>query len=124
MIDHISLQVDDIDAAMSWYSAFLAPLGIGAVADFGDVIGFGPRGGGPQFWIGKATDPGGRQTHIAFSAVDRPTVDAVHDVAVGLGLEILYSPRVWPQYHPAYYAVFVRDPDGNNVEAVCHVAPS
>jgi catechol 2,3-dioxygenase-like lactoylglutathione lyase family enzyme len=120
MIDHISVQVDDVDASMAWYSAFLAPLGFGAVADFGDVIGFGPRGGSPSFWVGKATDPDGRQTHVAFSAGSRDAVDAVHKVAVELGLEILYSPREWPQYHPGYYATFVRDPDGNNIEAVCH----
>jgi catechol 2,3-dioxygenase-like lactoylglutathione lyase family enzyme len=112
MIDHISLQVDDVDTAMAWYSAFLAPLGIAAVADFGDVVGYGPAGGAPVFWIGKATDPGGRQTHVAFTAADRATVDAVHRVAVDLGREILHPPKEWPQYHPGYYAVFVRDPDG------------
>ncbi len=119
MIDHISLQVDDIEASMSWYNAFLAPLGITAVTDFGDVIGYGERGGGPVFWIGKATDPGGRQTHVAFTAAERSAVDAAYQAALGQGLEILNAPRVWPEYHPDYYAVFVRDPGGNNIEAVC-----
>ncbi|MDQ1752928.1 MAG: hypothetical protein QOE71_3984 [Pseudonocardiales bacterium] len=120
MIDHISLQVDDMEAALDWYTAFLRPLGVGALVDFGDVVGFGPDGGVPSYWIGKATDPGGRQTHIAFVAESRDVVDAVHRVAVQLGREILHTPREWPEYHPGYYAVFVRDPDGNNVEAVCH----
>jgi catechol 2,3-dioxygenase-like lactoylglutathione lyase family enzyme len=120
MIDHISLQVDDIDASMAWYTAFLHPLGYGAVADFGDVVGFGPHGGNPSFWIGKATDSGGRQTHVAFQAESRILVDEVHAVARALGLEILHAPREWPEYHPGYYAVFVRDPGGNNIEAVCH----
>jgi catechol 2,3-dioxygenase-like lactoylglutathione lyase family enzyme len=122
MIDHISLQVDDVDASMAWYNAILSPLGSEAVADFGDVVGYGERGGRPVFWIGKATDPGGRQTHIAFTAADRGAVDAVHHVAVALGLEVLHAPREWPEYHPGYYAMFMRDPQGNNVEAVCHVA--
>jgi catechol 2,3-dioxygenase-like lactoylglutathione lyase family enzyme len=123
MIDHISLQVDDIDAAMAWYNAFLQPLGMGAVADFGDVVGYGDHNASPSFWIGKATDPGGRQTHVAFVAPTRAVVDQAYKAALGSGLEILNEPKEWPQYHPGYYAVFVRDPDGNNVEAVCHVAP-
>ncbi|HEY2044890.1 MAG TPA: VOC family protein [Jatrophihabitans sp.] len=120
MIDHISLQVDDVEAALEWYTAIFLPLGVGALVDFGDVIGFGPDDAKPSFWINKATDPDGRQTHIAFVAENRQAVDEVHRVAVRLGREILNAPREWPEYHPGYYAVFVRDPDGNNIEAVCH----
>ncbi len=93
MIDHISLQVDDIDAAMTWYNAFLQPLGMGAVADFGDVVGYGDHNTGPSFWIGKATDPGGRQTHVAFLAPTRAVVDRAYQVALGLGLDILNEPQ-------------------------------
>ena len=120
MIDHVSLQTDDLAAAIAWYDAVLAPLGVSRVLDFEGVAGYGPTGGPPSFWLGAATDPGGRQVHLAFTAADRGAVDAVHQIAVGLGGEVLHAPRVWPEYHPDYYAVFLRDPDGNNVEAVCH----
>jgi len=120
MIDHVSLQSDDLAAAVGWYDAVLAPLGVSRVLEFEGVAGYGPTGGPPSFWLGAATDPGGRQAHIAFAATDRAAVRAVHQVAVGLGGEVLHEPREWPEYHPGYYAVFLRDPDGNNVEAVCH----
>jgi catechol 2,3-dioxygenase-like lactoylglutathione lyase family enzyme len=120
MIDHISLQTDDFAAATAWYDAVLAPLGYARVMNFGGVAGYGPVDGIPAFWLGTASDPGGRQTHIAFSAVDRDAVLAFHRVAAELGGEVLHEPRVWPEYHPDYFGAFVRDPDGNNVEAVCH----
>jgi catechol 2,3-dioxygenase-like lactoylglutathione lyase family enzyme len=120
MIDHISLQTDDLSAAVAWYDDVLAPLGVSRLLDFEGVAGYGPTDGFPSFWLGAATDPGGRQAHIAFTAVDRAAVRAVHQVAIGLGGEVLHEPREWPEYHPGYYAVFLRDPDGNNVEAVCH----
>ena len=61
-----------------------------------------------------------REIHVAFQADDRATVRAFFEAAVGAGAEVLHEPRVWPEYHPTYYGAFVRDPDGNNVEAVCH----
>ena len=88
--------------------------------DFGDVIGFGvpPK---PTFWIGPwATGDGFRESHLAFHAPDRAAVDAFLAAARGVGAEVLHEARVWPEYHPGYYGAFVRDPDGNNVEAVCH----
>jgi catechol 2,3-dioxygenase-like lactoylglutathione lyase family enzyme len=88
--------------------------------EFGEVIGYGvpPR---PSFWIGRrSTGDGFRETHIAFAAPDRPAVDAFFEAAVAAGATVLHAPRVWPEYHPDYYGAFVRDPDGNNVEAVCH----
>ena len=115
MIDHISLQTDDFDAAVAWYDAVLAPLGYSRMMDFPGAAGYGV----PAFWLGPATDAGGRQTHVAFSAVDRDQVLAFFRVAVDLGSEVLHEPRVWPEYHPDYYGAFVRDPDGNNIEAVC-----
>ncbi len=57
---------------------------------------------------------------MAFPAPDRAAVDAVHEAAVAGGVEVLHAPREWPEYHPGYYAVFLRDPDGHNVEAVHH----
>ena len=61
-----------------------------------------------------------REVHIAFVAADRAAVRAFFEAAVAAGAEVLHEPRVWPEYHPTYYGAFVRDPDGNNVEAVCH----
>jgi catechol 2,3-dioxygenase-like lactoylglutathione lyase family enzyme len=90
--------------------------------DFGDVIGFGV-GGQPTFWIGPLTSGGpNREVHIAFAAPDRASVQAFFDAAVALDAEVLHPPAEHPEYHPGYYGAFVRDPDGNNVEAVCHGA--
>jgi catechol 2,3-dioxygenase-like lactoylglutathione lyase family enzyme len=121
MIDHISIQTDHYDDAVAWYDATLAVLGYGRVMEFGGFMaGYGPSESKPYFWLGRATDEGGRQSHLAFTAEDRGAVHAFHEAAVARGSEVLHEPRLWPEYHPTYYAVFVRDPDGNNVEAVCH----
>ena len=120
MLDHLSIQCDDLSASSAFYDAVLFPLGGERVVDFGSVIGYGvpPR---PTFWIGpRQTGDGFRESHIAFTAPDRAAVDAFFDVASGRGAEVLHPPRVWPEYHENYYGAFVRDPDGNNVEAVCH----
>ena len=88
--------------------------------DFDVAMGYGipPK---PDFWIGlHDSGDGFRESHIAFEAPDRATVRAFFDAAVAAGAEVLHEPRVWPEYHPDYYGAFVRDPDGNNVEAVCH----
>jgi catechol 2,3-dioxygenase-like lactoylglutathione lyase family enzyme len=98
----------------------LAAVGGGRVMDFGAVIGYGvpPM---PDFWIGPATTGEGfRESHLAFTAPSRDAVREFHQRAVAAGAEVLHEPRLWPEYHPAYYGAFVRDPDGNNVEAVCH----
>jgi catechol 2,3-dioxygenase-like lactoylglutathione lyase family enzyme len=121
MIDHLSIQCADVAASAAFYDAVLAPVGGSRVMDFGDVIGFGVAPS-PEFWIGpQATGEGFRESHIAFSAPSRTAVRAFFQAAVDAGAEILHEPRVWPEYHPAYYGAFVRDPDGNNVEAVCQV---
>jgi catechol 2,3-dioxygenase-like lactoylglutathione lyase family enzyme len=87
---------------------------------FGEVIGYGV-GQKPSFWLGPLTtgEPN-REVHIAFQAPDRAAVRAFFDAAVASGAPVLHAPRLWPEYHPTYYGAFVRDPDGNNVEAVCH----
>ena len=90
--------------------------------DFGQVIGYG-IGGNPKFWVGPlVSGEPNREVHIAFSADDRASVRAFFDQAVSLGATVLHEPRSWPEYHENYYGAFVRDPDGNNVEAVCHQA--
>ena len=121
MLDHISIQCADVGASAAFYDAVLAPLGGARVMEFGQVIGYGVDGK-PDFWLGaRQTGEGFRESHIAFEAADRATVRAFFDVAVAEGAEVLHEPRMWPEYHPNYYGAFVRDPDGNNVEAVCHL---
>jgi catechol 2,3-dioxygenase-like lactoylglutathione lyase family enzyme len=121
MLDHLAIQCADVPASAAFYDAVLAPLGGGRVMDFGTVIGFGV-GGKPDFWIGPdATGNGFRESHIAFAARDRASVRAFFEAAVGAGAAVLHEPRLWPEYHPNYYGAFVRDPDGNNVEAVSHL---
>lgn len=119
MLDHVSIQCADVAASAAFYDAVLAPLGGVRVLDFGEVIGFG-AGQKPDFWIGpRQTGEGFRESHLAFSAPDRASVRAFFEAAVALDAEVLHEPRVWPEYHAGYYGAFVRDPDGNNVEAVC-----
>jgi catechol 2,3-dioxygenase-like lactoylglutathione lyase family enzyme len=88
--------------------------------DFGEAIGYG-QPPSATFWIGQQTTGDGfRESHIAFTAIDRAAVRAFFQAAVRTGAEVLYEPQIWPDYHPNYFAAFVRDPDGNNVEAVSH----
>jgi catechol 2,3-dioxygenase-like lactoylglutathione lyase family enzyme len=120
MLDHLSIQVSDPAASAAFYDAVLAPLGGVRVMEFGAVIGYGVPPF-PDFWISPHdSGEGFRESHIAFSAGSREIVRAFFDAAVAHGAEVLHEPRVWPEYHPNYYGAFVRDPDGNNVEAVCH----
>ena len=122
MIDHVSIQCRDFARSAAFYDAVLAPIGGTRVMDFGEVIGYGV-GDKPDFWIGgQATGEGFRESHLAFAADDVAAVDAFFRAAVDAGAEVLHEPRKWPEYHPGYYGAFVRDPDGNNVEAVCHRA--
>ena len=120
MLDHLGIQCADIGASAAFYDVVLAPLGGTRVMDFGDVIGFGVPPA-PDFWISPRVGDGGfRESHIAFNAPDRSAVRAFFEAAVSTGAEVLHEPRVFPEYHPNYFGAFVRDPDGNNVEAVCH----
>jgi len=120
MLDHLSIQCADVASSAEFYDRVLATLGGGRVMEFGEIIGFGvpPM---PTFWIGPQTSGEGfRESHIAFAAPDRSAVQAFYDAATAAGTESLHAPRLWPEYHPNYFGAFVRDPDGNNVEAVCH----
>ena len=120
MIDHLSIQCSDLEASTRFYDDVLAPLGGHRIMDFGEVIGYGTDF--PAFWLGPhETGEGFRESHIAFRAPTRDAVRAFFVAAVANGVEILHEPRVRPEYHESYYGAFVRDPDGNNVEAVCHV---
>jgi catechol 2,3-dioxygenase-like lactoylglutathione lyase family enzyme len=124
MLDHVAIQADDVDAAARFYLTTFASLGMQEVMRFsldkGLVVGLAGPDGRPSFWLGPLVGEGQREVHIAFSAASRDVVDQVHRDAVAFGAEILHAPRLWPEYHPGYYGVFIRDLDGNNVEAVCH----
>jgi catechol 2,3-dioxygenase-like lactoylglutathione lyase family enzyme len=120
MLDHLSIQCADPEASTRFYDAVLSTIGGGRIMEFGPVIGYGTQGK-PDFWIGPVTTGGAaREAHIAFAAPGRAAVQAFFDAAVECGAEVLHEPRLWPEYHPNYFGAFVRDPDGNNVEAVCH----
>lgn len=119
MLDHLSIQCQDLAASSAFYDAALAAIGGKRIMDFGDVIGYGTDF--PCFWLGaQQTGTVNREVHIAFTASDRAAVDRFLAVAREHGAEVLHEARVWPEYHEHYYGAFVRDPDGNNVEAVCH----
>jgi catechol 2,3-dioxygenase-like lactoylglutathione lyase family enzyme len=119
VLDHLSIQCADVRASAAFYDAVLAPLGGGRKMDYGEVIAYGTDF--PIFWLGPLTtgEPN-REIHIAFRAPNRAAVRAFFDTAVANGAQVLHEPRVFPEYHPMYFGGFVRDPDGNNVEAVCH----
>ncbi len=124
MLDHIAVQVADPEASLAFYLRAFAPIGMREAMRYsrGDsfVVGLSGPDGFPGFWLGPATGPEGREVHLAFLAPDRAAVDAVHEAAVAAGAQVLHAPREWPEYHPGYYGVFLRDPDGHNVEAVHH----
>jgi catechol 2,3-dioxygenase-like lactoylglutathione lyase family enzyme len=122
MLDHLGINCADYPKAQRFYDTVLGVLGYTRQMDFGEAIGYG-RAGHPTCWIADGAGMGpNRETHIAFVAADEDAVRAFYDAAVGLGAESLHAPRLWPEYHPGYFGAFVRDPDGNNVEAVFHGA--
>ena len=125
MIDHLGINCSDLAAASAFYDRVLGVLGHRRLMDVGVAIGYGTEA--PSFWIsaqpaeGPAAGPN-REIHVAFNAPDAATVRAFFEAAVECGAEVLHQPRLWPEYHEHYFGAFVRDPDGNNVEAVCHHA--
>jgi catechol 2,3-dioxygenase-like lactoylglutathione lyase family enzyme len=124
VLDHLALQCADPGATAAFYLRVFAALGLREAMRVprpeGVVIGLSGPDGFPHLWFGPLVDPGVRPVHLALTAPSRSAVDAVHAAAVDAGTEVLHPPRVWPEYHPGYYGVFLRDPDGNNVEAVHH----
>ena len=125
MLDHISLSVGDAGRAKAFFDAALAPLGIAAMMSMtaeetGGVtyLAFGSEGR-PYFWITSGSPVTG-PLHVAFMAKDRASVDAFHRAALAAGGTDNGAPGLRPHYHPNYYGAFVLDPDGHNIEAVCH----
>ncbi len=125
VLDHVGYSISDYTASRAFYVKALAPLGMRILMEFGkemtgqgDVAGFGIDK--PDFWIstGRAAQTG---IHVAFSAKDRAMVDAFYKAALAAGGKDNGEPGLRPQYHEHYYGAFVLDPDGNNIEAVCHL---
>jgi catechol 2,3-dioxygenase-like lactoylglutathione lyase family enzyme len=125
MIDHLGIQCADVEAALAFYTTAFAPIGLREAVRIpvppSLVVGLATAvDGRPDLWLSPGPSAETRELHIALAAPDRGSVDAVHRVAVAAGFEVLHAPREWPEYHPGYYAVFLRDLDGHNVEAVTH----
>ncbi len=119
MLDHLGINCSDLAGSAAFYDGVLEVLGHRRLMDFGVAIGYGTDK--PDFWLSSYEDlPTNREVHIAFSAPDADSVRAFVAAAVARGAEVLHEPRLWPEYHDGYYGGFVRDPDGNNVEAVTH----
>ena len=135
MLDHISIRVVDYERSKKFYEAALAPLGYTLAMERPSGGGF-RRGFIPDFWIkqgepvsvgapaGSAvvTGCGGPEVHVAFAADDRDSVDNFYRAALAAGARDNGAPALRPDYHPNYYGAFVLDPDGYNIEEVCHKA--
>ena len=125
MIDHLGINVADFDASKAFYDQAMAPLGASLIYMVPLEYTGGAKVGGygrdrPVFWLsGKAAEQKSTQ-HVAFTARSRAEVDAFHAAALAAGGKDNGGPGLRPHYHPNYYGAFVFDPDGNNVEAVCH----
>ena len=135
MLDHVSLRVADYDRSKKFHEAALTPLGYTLAMEGASGAGFS-KGYIPDFWIkqgaplsseARAEPPqlgacGGPSVHVAFASDDRSTVDAFYRAALAAGARDNGAPGLRPNYHPHYYGAFVLDPDGYNIEAVCHKA--
>ena len=118
MIDHTGVTVSNVARSKSFYAAALAPLGYSALMEFEQFAGFGvaPK---PDFWIGQGA-PNVPAVHVAFRAETRAQVDAFYKAAMAASGRDNGAPGLRPHYHANYYGAFVLDPDGHNIEAVCH----
>jgi catechol 2,3-dioxygenase-like lactoylglutathione lyase family enzyme len=120
MLDHVGFGVSDYQRSKAFYEQALVPLGMTLVLEpVGEAAGFG-KGGKPFFWIETRGATSHGAVHVAFAVENRETVDAFHAAALAAGGTDNGGPGVREIYHPHYYGAYVLDPDGNNVEAVCH----
>lgn len=125
MIDHTGVVVSDFERSKSFYAAALKPIGLSLIAEYSaamtgsiDIAGFGlpPEA---EFWLSHGT-PGSVPAHVAFRVENHAAVEAFYSAALAAGGRDNGAPGFRPHYHPNYYAAFVLDPDGHNIEAVCH----
>jgi len=119
MIDHVGLPVRDFARSKAFYEKLLAPLGYTIAMEFDGKVGGFAVGGKPDFWIAEEAPPP-TEVHVAFLAQDRATVDAFHAAGLAAGGKDNGKPGLRTEYHASYYGAFIDDPDGHNVEAVCH----
>jgi catechol 2,3-dioxygenase-like lactoylglutathione lyase family enzyme len=120
MLDHVGFSVSDYERSKAFYEKALAPLGLTLLMEpVPEIGGFG-EDQKPFFWIGTRDPVPQSELHVAFAVDDRETVDAFHAAALEAGGTDNGPPGVREIYHPNYYGAYVRDPDGNNIEAVCH----
>jgi catechol 2,3-dioxygenase-like lactoylglutathione lyase family enzyme len=118
VLDHVGIRVSEFEQSKRFFAQALSPLGYELITEPSvSAAGFGRRGK-PDFWIGQGDR--GQPVHIAFAASERASVDAFHQEALAAGGRNNGGPGLRPEYHRSYYAAFVFDPDGNNIEAVCH----
>jgi catechol 2,3-dioxygenase-like lactoylglutathione lyase family enzyme len=117
MIDHIGIPVTQIKRSIEFYTKALAPLGYTMIMSFDEAAGFGIDKK-PDFWIGVHDKA--QTAHVAFAAKGRQQVRAFYEAAIAAGGKDNGPPGLREQYHPNYYGAFVLDPDGHNIEAVCH----
>jgi catechol 2,3-dioxygenase-like lactoylglutathione lyase family enzyme len=118
MIDHIGLRSRDVTALVKFYEAALAPLGWHKLSEYEGGAGFGEKAS--VLWIGTGNPRSA--VHLALAGASRAAVDAFYDAALAAGAKDNGKPGLRPDYHANYYAAFVLDPDGNNLEAVCQQA--
>jgi catechol 2,3-dioxygenase-like lactoylglutathione lyase family enzyme len=125
VFDHVGLNVSDYEVSRQFYEQTLAPLGYSVQTELTEwkTAGFGAEGVASDFWIGER-EPLAMGMHVAFQAPDHATVDAFHAAGVAAGGTDNGPPGIRERYHPTYYGAYVLDPDGNNIEAVCHGAPT
>jgi catechol 2,3-dioxygenase-like lactoylglutathione lyase family enzyme len=120
MLDHVGVNVSDYERSREFYQGALTPLGFSLLMEpVPGTGGFGSEGK-PWFWITDQREPTTENVHVAFAARDRATVDAFHAAALEAGGTDNGAPGIRTIYHPDYYGAYVLDPDGNNVEVVCH----
>lgn len=123
-LDHVAISTADYRRSLEFYEQALAPLGIRTHMKFegeeGNVAGLGAEQ--PFLWIGDGGKLTGGRVHLAFRADSRADVDAFHAAAIAAGGTDNGPPGLREHYGPTYYAAFVYDPDGHNIEAVCHAA--
>jgi catechol 2,3-dioxygenase-like lactoylglutathione lyase family enzyme len=126
MLDHITFGVADFDRATAFYDHALAPLGVTVIMRVTrettggyEGVGYG-EAGRPYFWVSGGVETASGPLHVAFTAADRATVDAFYHAALAAGGRDNGAPGVRAHYHPNYYGAFVLDPEGRNIEAVCH----